>query len=375
MNNTTLIVLCAGESSRFDMLPKKQWLRCADEPLWLHVTKRIANCSDFDKVIVVGHKDEINYMKNFYSGFEFVAGGETRQESMKNGLQNVTSKYTMVTDVARACIPNEVIQRLLENKQNGDCIVPVLEVSDTVVYDGDTIDRDKVRLVQTPQLSVTDQLHQALKQNEHFTDDSSAIKAIGGSVCYVKGSKQSAKLTFGTELEDIGCLKAPSKDCFNGTGIDIHPFEDGKLMYLGGVHIDSPFGFKAHSDGDVLIHSVIDALLGACGAGDIGEFFPDTDPKYKGADSKILLKDIVKFISNVGYEIVNVDVSIIAQVPKINPHKIAIKQAMSELLKIPIHRFNIKATTAEELGFVGRKEAVVVLSSATLKYYNWKECE
>ena len=375
MNNTTLIVLCAGESSRFDILPKKQWLRCKDEPLWLFVTKQIASYSNFEKVIIVAHKNELNYMKNFDSSFEFVAGGETRQESMKNGLQFVTSKYTMVTDVARACSPNEVIQRLLANKEKADCVVPILSVSDTVIYSEDTIDRDKVKLIQTPQLSDTQKLQQALSQNEQFTDDSSAIKAISGSVYYIEGSKQSAKLTFGSELKEISCLKAPSGDCFNGTGIDIHPFEDNKKMYLGGIHIESPFGFKAHSDGDVLIHSVIDALLGAIGGGDIGEFFPDTDPKYKGADSKLLLQEIVEFITNVGYEIVNVDVSIIAQVPKINPHKVAIKQSMSALLKIPMHKFNIKATTAEELGFVGRKEAVVVQSSATVKYYNWKESE
>jgi 2-C-methyl-D-erythritol 4-phosphate cytidylyltransferase/2-C-methyl-D-erythritol 2,4-cyclodiphosphate synthase len=146
-------------------------------------------------------------------------------------------------------------------------------------------------------------------------------------------------------------------------------------MYLGGIKLPYEYGFKAHSDGDVLIHSVIDALLGAAGAGDIGEFFPDTDPKYKGVDSKILLDKIVSFINNVGYEIVNVDVIIIAQIPKINPFKNEIKNAMAKLLKIEKQFINIKATTAEKMGFIGRKEGVAVQSLATLKYYNWKKNE
>jgi 2-C-methyl-D-erythritol 4-phosphate cytidylyltransferase/2-C-methyl-D-erythritol 2,4-cyclodiphosphate synthase len=142
-------------------------------------------------------------------------------------------------------------------------------------------------------------------------------------------------------------------------------------MVLGGIKIKSNFGFKAHSDGDVLIHSVIDSLLGACGAGDIGEFFPDNDIKYKDANSKELLKYIVNFIKNTGYEIVNVDLTILAEVPKINPYKIEIKNMMAKLLDIEKYKINIKATTSEKMGFIGREEGVAVLSTSTLKYYDW----
>lgn len=373
VKDTTLIILCAGESSRFSLAPKKQWLRCGDIPLWLYVINSIKSNFSFEKIIAVVHENEINYMKNFTNEVEFVIGGASRQESMNNGLQKVTSSYTMVSDVARACVPMEVIQSLLDNKQKADVIVPILSVSDTVIYENNTLNRDNVKLIQTPQLSLTSKLKQALETSKEFTDDSSAIKENGGRVHYVEGSSDSVKLTFGQELQNISCLPSPSLDMFMGTGIDIHPFEENKKMYLGGVQLEESFGFKAHSDGDVLIHSVIDALLGACGAGDIGEFFPDTDPKYKGVDSKILLQEIVKFIHDVGYDIVNVDVSIIAQIPKINPHKNKIKQSMSALLQIPQYKFNIKATTAENLGFIGRREAVAVQSSATLKYYQWKE--
>ncbi|MGB5867367.1 MAG: bifunctional 2-C-methyl-D-erythritol 4-phosphate cytidylyltransferase/2-C-methyl-D-erythritol 2,4-cyclodiphosphate synthase [Arcobacteraceae bacterium] len=373
MNDITLVVLCAGESSRFELSVKKQWIRIEDQPLWVHVTNRLSSYANFQKVIVVGHKDELNYMENYSDDFTYVHGGNTRQQSIVNALEFTDSKYVMITDVARCCVPKNVIENLILQKDKASIIVPVLNVSDTVVYNNETINRDGVKIIQTPQLSNTKMLKQATQSEIEFTDDSSAIKSIGGTVHYILGSTQSEKLTFGDELKNLPCLKGPNQNTFLGNGIDIHQFEPNKQMVLGGVKIDSDFGFKAHSDGDVLIHSVIDSLLGACGAGDIGEFFPDTDPQYKGADSKKLLRHIVKFITNVGYEIINIDLTILAQKPKINPHKKIIKSTMAELLNIEKQKINIKATTAEKMGFVGREEGVVVLSSATLKYYNWMD--
>ena len=370
--NVTLIVLCAGNSTRFEHKTKKQWIRIANEPLWLNVTKRLASFSSFDKVIVASHENELNYMKNFTDDFIFVKGGETRQKSILNCLEFVDTKYVMISDVARACIPKSVIEELLKEKETADCIVPALNVTDTVVYENDTINRDKVKLIQTPQLSNTQILKNALNTPIEFTDESSAIKNINGTIKYIQGSLESKKLTLGNELNDLPCLKNPSNNFFNGTGFDIHAFQDDKETFLGGVKLPYEYGFKAHSDGDVLIHSVIDALLGAIGAGDIGEFFPDTDDKYKGIDSKILLDHIVAFIYNVGYEIVNIDVTIIAQKPKINPFKNEIKNSMAKLLKIEKQFVNIKATTAEKMGFIGRAEGVAVQSVATVKYYNWK---
>jgi 2-C-methyl-D-erythritol 4-phosphate cytidylyltransferase/2-C-methyl-D-erythritol 2,4-cyclodiphosphate synthase len=366
-----LVVLCAGDSSRFEFSVKKQWIRIDDEPLWLNVTNRLSSYSNFEKVIVVGHKDEVNYMENFNDNYTFVIGGNTRQQSIINALKHVSSPFVMITDVARSCVPKNIIDDLILNKNQASVIVPALNVSDTVTYNQETINRDDVKIIQTPQLSNTQILKKALKTDVEFTDDSSAIKSIAGTVHYIQGSKESAKITFGDEINNLQCLKKPSTDIFLGNGIDIHQFEPLKQMVLGGVKIDSEFGFKAHSDGDVLIHSVIDALLGACGAGDIGEFFPDDDPQYKGADSKKLLQHIVRFISNVGYEIINIDVTILAEQPKINPHKKTIKSTMSNLLNIKKQKINIKATTAEKMSFVGRNEGIVVLSSATLKYYDW----
>ena len=373
MLDVTLVVLCAGNSTRFDKSCKKQWLRVQNEPLWLNVTSRLNSFSNFFETIVVSHKDELNYMKNFNDDYIYVEGGNTRQESIKNSLKFVKTKYVMISDVARACIPQIVINELLANKGKAACIVPILDVSDTVIFNKNTINRDEVKLIQTPQLSNTQILNKSLFTNIEFTDESSAIKNIGEEILYIKGDVASKKLTYIEDIKQIPCLKEPSKDFFVGTGFDIHAFEDNKEMFLGGIKLPYDYGFKAHSDGDVLIHSLIDALLGAIGGGDIGEFFPDTDDAYKGIDSKILLEKIINFIYSVGYEIVNIDLTIIAQKPKINPFKQEIKSSISELLNLPKQFINVKATTAERLGFIGREEGVAVQSIANLKYYNWME--
>lgn len=372
MSNVTLLILCAGSSSRFESTCKKQWLRINNEPLWLHVANRLSSFYNFEKIIITSSQDELNYMKNFSCDYEFVLGGDTRQRSMSNALKLVDSKYVMVTDVARSCVPKDVILELINNKSKASCIVPTLNVSDTVIYNHDTINRDDVKLIQTPQLSLTNILKKSLDTTIEFTDDSSAIKNINESVYYINGSHDSHKLTFIEDIKKLKSLQPPSKNFFTGFGIDTHPFEDGKEMFLGGIKIDSNFGFKAHSDGDVLIHSIIDALLGAIGAGDIGEFFPDTSEVYKNIDSKILLQKIVNFVLSVGYEIVNVDFTIVAQKPKINPYKMDIKKSIANILQIPMQFVNVKATTSEKLGFIGRSEGVTVHSVATLKYYDWK---
>ena len=186
MLDVTLIVLCAGNSTRFKNKVKKQWLRIDNEPLWLNVANKLTSYSNFDKVIITSHKDEINYMKNFSNNFSFVAGGETRQESIINSLKEVTTSYVMISDVARACIPKSVIIELLKNRSNADCIVPVLNVSDTVVYEENTINRDDVKLIQTPQLSNTKILKKSLDTDIEYTDDSSAIKANNGTIKYKK---------------------------------------------------------------------------------------------------------------------------------------------------------------------------------------------
>jgi len=371
LSDLTLILLAAGSSSRFAQDVKKQWLRIGHQPLWQFVAERLKKSNFFSQIIIVGAPHEIAFMKQ-YASYEFVAGGSSRQESLQNALPYVKNNYLLVNDIARACITPTLLERIISKRDTADVVVPYLRVTDTIVYDNETIDRDKVKRVQTPQLSRTSVLKKALSTKEIFTDESSAIVANGGSRTFVLGEDDAHKITYPQDLNKIPCLQAPSDAILSGNGFDVHAFDDKGVMWLGGVKIESDFGFKAHSDGDVAIHALIDALLGAAGMGDIGMLFPDNDDAYKGIDSKELLKRVVEKIYNFGFEIINADITIAAQKPRIGKYKQAMREVLAEILCIDRARMNVKATTTEKLGFIGRAEGVGVMANANLKYLNWK---
>lgn len=386
--DTTLILLAAGDSTRLrERFPiKKQWLSIGDKPLWLFVAQKCVECFSFAQVLVSAHKDEQNYMRKLCE-YEITQGGESRQDSITSALEKVQTKWVLISDVARFGIDYDIISRLFgeaitlnEQSECIDCVVPTLRVPDTVIYDSKYIKRESLHRIQTPQLSRTQSLRAALQAtNQTYTDESSIIAANGGKVAYIEGKDSLRKLTFAEDLEYLADFAGQAQanhttyknDIFIGNGIDVHSFEEGKQMVLGGVKIDSSFGFRAHSDGDVALHSLIDALLGAIGAGDIGEWFPDNDESYKNADSKQLLKSVVSFLQKVGFVVGNVDISIIAQMPKITPYKRAIQESIATLLGVPLRFVNIKATTTEHLGFVGRGEGVCVMTSAIVRRVDW----
>jgi len=372
VSDITLILLGAGNSTRFESDVKKQWLYSGDIPLWQQVAERFEAMGAFAKIIIVSSEEDIQLME-YFADHTYVVGGESRQASLKNGLEHVTTRYVLVSDIARCCVPQEMIERILDAREKASCIVPVLPVTDTLYLTETPLDREQVKIIQTPQLSVTKTLKQALETDRLFTDDSSAVASMGESVLFVEGSAQAHKLTTLSDLQKLPCIKAPSDRTLTGFGLDIHPFEANKAMVLCGVKIDVDYGFKAHSDGDVAIHALIDALLGAAGMGDIGELYPDTDAQYAGADSTQLLSDTVRKLRSHGYAIGNIDMTILAQVPRLLPYKKAMRKSIASLLGIRASRVNIKATTAEKLGFVGRKEGVTVHAVANLTYFDWKE--
>ncbi|MDD5211365.1 MAG: bifunctional 2-C-methyl-D-erythritol 4-phosphate cytidylyltransferase/2-C-methyl-D-erythritol 2,4-cyclodiphosphate synthase [Sulfuricurvum sp.] len=370
MSDLTLILLAAGNSSRFKVPVKKQWLRIGHDPLWLFVTNRIIEMFPFTNIIVVAHSEELPFMQQMCDT-TIVAGGETRQHSLLNALAHVKTPHVLVSDIARACIDPALITRLIAAKEQADCIVPTLGINDTVIYRDETIARESIKRVQTPQLSRTDVLRLALNTVQEYTDESSAIVAFGGTRAYVEGDIRADKITHINDLASLECLGAPATMTFTGNGFDVHPFEEGKLMVLGGVDIQSSYGFKAHSDGDVAIHALIDALLGAACMGDIGMLFPDTDEKYTNIDSKVLLQRCVEMIHNFGFVISHADITIIAQEPKVTPYKEQMRKILAPLMHLSPARLNIKATTTEHLGFIGRKEGVGVIATASLHYFDW----
>ena len=267
-----------------------------------------------------------------------------------------------------------------------DCVAPILAVPDTAIYDESYIDRSKLFRVQTPQLSRVSALRAALESTQdQGTDESSIIKANGGIVRYIQGDRALEKLTLASDMAALEQILgqaqswqhaapfAPMPTLRVGNGLDVHSFEIGKVMKLGGVVIESEFGFKAHSDGDVALHSVIDAILGAMGAGDIGEWFPDSSSAWEGADSARLLEIVWGFARSVGYELCNLDLTIIAQKPRLGAYKQPIRARIAEVLGVPLSAINVKATTTEQLGFVGRAEGVCAMSSVCLRIVSFAE--
>lgn len=374
--NTTIILLGAGDSTRFSRsnLPKKQWLRSGENPLWKIVYEKFLSLG-FENFLITSSPKEISYMQNF-TDVKIICGGETRSKSILNALQEVKTPYVLINDIARWNIQGRVIKKLFESlyqNPNASCIAPCIKAVDTIFHtQGYFPNREELKLIQTPQLSKVESLKKALKQEREFSDESSAIFSLQEEVIYTEGSALMSKLTTPEDLANLS-LPSPSKQIFIGNGVDIHAFEKDKTMVLGGVEIKSSLGFKAHSDGDVLLHSLIDAMLGAVGGGDIGEWFPDTSIEYKNADSKLLLKEVLQFCKNVGYELIQIDLSILAQFPKISPYKNQIKESLSSLLSIPKYKINIKATTGEELGFIGRGEGVCVMSSVSMQFIDWSK--
>lgn len=372
--SVSLIITAAGESNRFRdgrRLVKKQWLRVCKKPLWQFVADRLCGFYEFDKLLVTLNKNELQYARGAYE-YEFVEGGESRSISVYNALQKVTSEFVLITDAARACVPKDVLLRLIEQKDSYDCVVPCLGVSDTTFYEDRYLKRDEIKLIQTPQLCRRDKLLEALEGGE-FSDESSAMYEASMSVGFVQGSIASKKLTSYHELKELECLEPPAKESFIGFGYDTHRFSSGEGIYLGGVFIPCGYSFVAHSDGDVLLHALIDALLGASGSGDIGELFPDSDEAYKGADSKLLLKEVINFVTDIGYEITNIDLTVVAQKPKLMEYKELIRGSVASLLGIDRVYVNIKATTAEKMGHIGKKEGAEVKCVANLKFYNWMD--
>ena len=409
MKDISLILLAAGDSSRFELSVKKQWLRVGELPLWQYVAQNIARAHPFKKIVIAVNEEDASYCERLYAcssasargksaecgtseykfqrkqggigcgadecgssnlKFHFTPGGANRQSSLKNALRLVESELVLVSDVARAQISPGLISSLIRNLGDADCISPYLGVNDTTYLGEAVVKREELRLIQTPQLSRTALLKKALDGSEIFTDDSAAIGSAGGRLEFIKGEAGALKITRASDLAALN-LKPCSRDIFCGTGYDVHALEKGAGIVLGGVQIPCEFALIAHSDGDVAIHALIDAICGAAMLGDIGELFPDSDAKLKGADSKELLRKVMRRVIGYGYELVNADITIIAQRPKIGAYKAQMQEVLSEILNCA--RVNVKATTTEGLGFTGRSEGIAAQAAVNLKFYDWQK--
>jgi len=299
------------------------------------------------------------------------AGGDTRRASVLGGLRELEARglagpddWVWVHDAARPGVERAALERLLAalgHERSGALLA--LPMADTVKRGlagraVETVPRDPLWIAQTPQVFPLGRLRAALERHRDVTDEASAMEASGHSPALVDGGRRNFKVT---TMDDLLAMRAALGDAPAiriGQGWDVHALVPGRPLVIGGVVLPSPQGLLGHSDADVLLHAITDALLGAAALGDIGRHFPDTDPRFAGADSRALLREALARVRAAGWAPGNVDATVVAQAPKLAPHIPAMVEAIAADLGVPAARVNVKAKTAERLGFAGRGEGI-----------------
>jgi 2-C-methyl-D-erythritol 4-phosphate cytidylyltransferase/2-C-methyl-D-erythritol 2,4-cyclodiphosphate synthase len=315
-----------------------------------------------------------------------VTGGAERRDSVLAGLEWLNSTvradpWVLVHDAARPCVREEDVARLLQAVQrHEDGALLAVRLSDTVKRSDaegrveKTVARDALWRAQTPQAFRLSRLLAAVRCSVSVTDESSAMEAVGAKPALVVGSPENIKITEPQDLvlaERLLAGKGVSMPRQRiGSGVDVHAFGPGDHVWLGGVRIAHGQGVIAHSDGDVILHALCDALLGAVGLGDIGQHFPDSDPQWKNAPSSLFVKHVLGLVAERGFTVVNADVTLLCEAPRIAAHRQSICASLAALLAVPVDCVNLKATTTERLGYLGRREglcaeAVVLLESVS----------
>jgi 2-C-methyl-D-erythritol 4-phosphate cytidylyltransferase/2-C-methyl-D-erythritol 2,4-cyclodiphosphate synthase len=364
----TAIVVAAGKGLRVGGDIPKQFRLLRDKPIirWSIEALAQAGADEIITVIAPETRTEAEAALSGIEGVRFVPGGATRQESVRAGLEALAEaapSAVLIHDAARPDLPREVIARLLAALAEQPGAIPVLPVVDSLaVTGGDGVmtgkaEREALRRVQTPQaFRYPDILaaHRKWAGAPDAGDDAQVLMASNGSVALVDGDERLKKITFAEDLMDQAATPA-----FRiGQGFDVHRLEAGEELWLGGVLIPHDKGLAGHSDADVALHAITDAVLGAVGEGDIGTHFPPSDPQWRGARSGRFLEHAVSLARAAGYGIANVDLTLICEAPKIGPHRPAMRAEVARLMGLTENAVSIKATTTEKLGFTGRGEGI-----------------
>jgi 2-C-methyl-D-erythritol 4-phosphate cytidylyltransferase / 2-C-methyl-D-erythritol 2,4-cyclodiphosphate synthase len=385
-----VVVVAAGRGSRAGGDLPKQYLQFAGEPVIRSSLSLFAWHGEIGAVQAVIHPDDRPLYEAASSGLQVlppVPGGATRQASVRAGLEALTRRapdIVLVHDAARPFCSSSLVSRAIAAAANSGAAIPAIEVTDTIKRidpDGrvaETMDRALLRAVQTPQAfafrPLLDAHRRATMEGRHdFTDDAALVEWAGVKVTVFAGESGNVKLTTDEDFSRAEARRIASlTDLRTGTGFDVHAFGDGDHVMLGGVRIQHDRGLSGHSDADVAMHAIVDAILGALADGDIGKHFSPNDPRWKGASSDQFLKFAVDRVAKRGGRIAHLDLTIVCEAPRIGPHRDAMRQRIAAIAEIAVERVAVKATTSEQLGFTGRREGIAALATATVRLpWSW----
>ena len=358
--NSCFIILAGGESKRFNSKIPKSYHFYKGKPLVLHSIDKAKNYNKFKKIVLVINKKHKRLIKNLkLKNIKIIEGGNSRAESAYKALKSIKKfniKNVMIHDAARPNFSLKLLDKLSKELKTNDCIIPAIQTSDSIKEKISNkvrnLKRENIYLIQTPQAFNYKKLF-ALQYGKDIevTDDANLFVKAGKKIKIIKGEINNNKITINSDIKTNNLIKY-------GLGFDVHRLVPKKKLYLGGIKIPSPLGTLGHSDGDPVLHSVTDAILGACSMGDIGEKFSDKSKKFKNIRSTILLYEVIKQIENNGYLINNLDINIITQKPKIQKYKKKIINCIAKICKILPSQINIKGKTTEKLGVIGKEKAI-----------------
>lgn len=377
---TAALIVAAGLGKRAGLERPKQFAPIGGKPVIAHSVDAFAAAPAIGAIWVVAGEEQLQEMQAALAGrgvAGLVAGGATRRESVRNGLIAIEAaggaELVLIHDAARPGLGPAVIHRLIAALERHPGAVPVLPVADTLAraegHLGGVADRDGLVRVQTPQAFRFDAILAAHRawQGPEPTDDAQMLRAAGGTVDMVEGDPRLQKLTFPGDIERMEAVLTSSWSVRTGTGFDVHRFEAGRPLMLCGIHVPHAQGLAGHSDADVALHALTDALLGAMAEGDIGSHFPPTDARWKNADSASFVEHARDLLAARGGSLTHVDLTIICEAPKIGPHREAMRARIAQLLRVEPERISVKATTTERLGFTGRGEGIAAQAIATIR--------
>ena len=379
MNRVVALIVAAGKGERAGGGVPKQFRMLAGKPLVAHAYDAFAAHPRVDAVLLVGDEAPLRAALGGRPLLGIAEGGATRRLSVLAGLEAIEAldgaEIVLIHDAARPFVPSAVIDRLLQALDSRPGAVPVLPVADTLAKHGSTlgevVDRDALVRLQTPQAFRFGDImtaHRAWATEHEPTDDAQMARAAGFDVALVAGDPMLEKIT---HPEDFAAAEARfcHRSFRTGMGFDVHRLAEGEKLWLGGVLVPHAKGLAGHSDADVALHALTDAILGAIAEGDIGTHFPPSDPQWRGAPSSRFLEHAAALVETRGGRIEHVDLTIICEAPKIGPYRDAMRARIAALLRLAEGRVSVKATTTERLGFTGRGEGIAAQAVATVSFY------